>query len=147
MQNTYGRPSAIAVIHGDRKTPMLKGSVRFYQRPYGVLVETELSGLPNSSDGFFGFHIHDGNTCAGEQFPQTGNHFDRKGQAHPRHAGDLPPLLSYGGRAYMAVVSDRFSIREIIGRTVVVHGKSDDFRSQPGGDAGEKIGCGVITKR
>ena len=147
MQNTYGRPSAIAVIRGDRKTPMLKGSVRFYQRPYGVLVETELSGLPNSSDGFFGFHIHDGNTCAGKQFPQTGIHFDRKGQAHPRHAGDLPPLLSYGGRAYMAVVSDRFSIREIIGRTVVVHGKSDDFRSQPGGDAGEKIGCGVITKR
>lgn len=147
MVNTYGRPLAVAAIKGDKKSPMLKGMVRFYQRPYGVLIEAEVFGLPTNSDGFFGFHIHDGNTCIGQQFVKTGNHFDRKGQTHPRHAGDLPPLLSYGGRAYLAVISDRFSIREIIGRTVVIHGETDDFRSQPSGDAGEKIACGVITKR
>lgn len=147
MTNTYGRASAVATIRGDRNNPMLRGAVRFYQRPYGVLVEAQVSGLPNSPDGFFGFHIHDGSSCAGERFPATGNHYDKRSDQHPRHAGDLPPLLSYGGRAYMAVVTDRFSIRDIMGRTVVIHGNTDDFRTQPSGDAGEKIACGVITRR
>ena len=147
MAGTYGRPSAVAVVKGDRSNPLLRGTVRFYQRPYGILVEAELTGLPSNLDGFFGFYIHDGSSCMGERFLATGGHYDQKRNTHPRHAGDLPPLLSYGGRAYMTVVSDRFSIREIIGRTVVIHGKTDDFRSQPSGDAGEKIACGVIIKR
>lgn len=147
MINTYGRPSAVAVIRGDRGNPLLKGTVRFYQKPYGVLVETDVSGLPNNSSGFFGFHIHDGSSCMGEGFPATGSHYDRGKHPHPRHAGDLPPLLSYGGRGYMAVISDRFSIRDIIGRTVVIHANADDFLTQPSGNAGEKIACGVITRR
>ena len=64
--------------------------------------------------------------------------------AHPMHSGDLPPLLSATGRAYMAVLTDRFSIGQIIGKTVVVHSRADDFQSQPAGNAGEKIACGVI---
>lgn len=147
MIGTYGRAAAVAVVRGDRKNPLLKGLVRFYQRPGGVLVEAEVSGLPNSPGGFFGFHIHDGGSCAGEGFPATGSHYDRRPNLHPRHAGDLPPLLSYGGRAYMAVVTDRFSIRDVIGRTVVIHGNADDFHSQPSGNAGEKIACGAIIKR
>lgn len=147
MASTYGRVSAVAVIRGDRKNPLLKGKVRFYQRPGGVLVVAEVSGLPNSQDGFFGFHIHDGSSCMGEGFSATGSHYDRGRNPHPRHAGDLPPLLSYGGRAYLAVITDRFSIGDIVGRTVVIHGKADDFRSQPSGNAGEKIACGVITGR
>ena len=147
MVNTYGRPSAVARIKGDRSTPMLQGLVHFYQRIGGVLVVAEISGLPNNQDGFFGFHIHDGSSCMGERFQATGNHFDRRQNMHPKHAGDLPPLLSYNGRAYMAVITDRFSIREIMGRTVVIHGSADDFHTQPSGNAGEKIACGVITRR
>lgn len=76
----------------------------------------------------------------------TGGHYDPRGGLHPLHGGDLPPLLSCGGRAYMAVLTDRFSIREILGRTIVIHGKADDFRTQPSGDSGEKIACGVIHR-
>ena len=147
MVGTYGRPSAVAPIKGNKKAPLLKGMVRFYQRSGGVLIEAEVSGLPNNPGGFFAFHIHDGSSCMGEGFPATGSHYDSKQNSHPRHAGDLPPLLSYGGRAYMAVITDRFSIRDIIGRTVVIHANADDFRSQPSGNAGEKIACGVITRR
>ncbi len=146
MRNISGRPMAMATVRGDRQTPMLKGIVRFYQRPYGVLIEADIIGLPGNKSGFFGFHIHDGAFCAGEGYPTTGGHYDLHKQPHPQHAGDLPPLLSYGGRAYLAVVTDRFSIRDILGRTVVIHSDPDDFRTQPAGNAGTKIGCGVITR-
>lgn len=102
----------------------------------------DISGLPIS--GFFGFHIHEGGSCSGLQFSDTKAHYDPTNMAHPMHSGDLPPLLSATGRAYMAVLTDRFSIGQIIGKTVVVHSRADDFQSQPAGNAGEKIACGVI---
>ena len=68
-------------------------------------------------------------------------------QLHPKHAGDLPPLLVCRGNAYLSVKTDRFTVNEIIGRTVVIHSDPDDFHSLPAGNAGMKIGCGVIYKR
>lgn len=145
MQNVFERPAARAQLSGGRDAPMLRGTVSFYQRPGGVLVVAKLSGLPRQN-GFFGFHIHAGGTCAGVDFADTGSHYNPTDLSHPNHAGDLPPLLGYGGRAYLAVITDRFSIADIIGRTVVIHRDADDFVSQPAGNAGVKIGCGVIEK-
>lgn len=136
---------ASAVIRGGQEAPDLSGVARFFQRSDGVLVTIQVTGLPaENPGGFFGLHIHGGSGCAGENFAGTGGHFDPAGTPHPAHAGDLPPLLSCGGRAYLAVLTDRFTVADIIGRTVVIHGGSDDFRSQPAGDAGTKIACGVI---
>lgn len=140
------RPAATANIRGSREHSGLRGVVRFYQFPGGILVEADISGLPNNSAGFYGFHIHEGRNCDGDNFSGTSDHFGAGTSAHPRHAGDLPPLLSRNGYAYMAVMSDRFSIPDILGRTVVVHEMPDDFKTQPAGDAGRKIGCGVICK-
>ena len=116
----------------------------FYQTKDGVLVSARISGLPQSEAGFFGFHIHEGENCKGDSFKNTGGHYNPKDRPHPSHAGDLPPLLSCSGSAYMTVKSCRFRVRDIIGRTVIIHGGTDDFRTQPSGDAGEKIACGVI---
>lgn len=146
MREQNSRPAAIARLRGTGDALGLKGTVRFYQHPGGVLVEVTVFGLPDNKSGIYGFHIHEGGSCAGFGVPMTGGHYDSKGRTHPNHAGDLPPLLSCGGRAYMAVLTDRFSIREILGRTVIIHGKADDFRSQPSGDSGEKIACGVIHR-
>ncbi len=140
------RPVAFARLQGDREHMGLTGTVRFYQLPGGVLVEAEVMGLPNNGSGFFGFHIHEGADCSGTDFATTGGHFSGKYAPHPQHAGDLPPLLSCNGRAYMAVMTDRFSIREVLGRTVVIHGSPDDFKTQPSGDAGRKIACGAIER-
>lgn len=140
------RPMAVARIKGGREVPLLKGEVRFYQYPGGVLVEADVSGLPDNGAGFYGFHIHTGSACAGGDFSETGGHYDPAGRLHPQHAGDLPPLLSYGSRAYLAVMTDRFSLADVIGRTVVIHAMPDDFHSQPAGDAGMKIGCGTIER-
>ena len=138
------RPTAIARIRGGRQYPLLMGTAWFYQLPNGVLVETEISGLPANGAGFYGFHIHTGRVCGDRDFAATGGHYAPADTLHPKHAGDLPPLLSNNGNAYMAVVTDRFSIPEIINRTVVVHSDPDDLHTQPAGNTGQKIGCGVI---
>ena len=136
---------ASAVIRGGQEALDLSGVARFFQRSDGILVTIQVTGLPaENPGGFFGLHIHGGSGCAGENFAGTGGHFNPAGTPHPAHAGDLPPLLSCGGRAYLAVLTDRFTVADIIDRTVVIHGGSDDFRSQPAGDAGTKIACGVI---
>ena len=94
----------------------------------------------------FAFHIHEGDSCAGESFPETGGHYNPAARPHPWHAGDLPPLFSHDGSAFLAVRTGRFSLQEILGKTVVIHRQPDDFTTQPSGAAGEKIACGVIRR-
>ena len=124
----------------------LKGTVKFYPVNCGTLVVAEVTGLPKSETGFFALHIHEGERCSGVGFADTLGHFNPTGAEHPRHAGDLPPLLSQNGRAFLAVETNRFSVWEIIGRTVVIHSGADDFHTQPAGNAGNKIACGVIRR-
>lgn len=141
------RPDAVAQINGGPNAPCLSGEVRFYQECESILVIAKLSRLPHTSEtGFFALHIHEGNSCAGTDFSETGGHYNPNERNHPNHAGDLPPLMECRGNAYLAVRTDRFRVREIIGRTVVIHSGPDDFHSQPAGNAGTKIACGVICK-
>ena len=143
----YRCPDAVAYIKGGADAPSLSGEVRFYQECGNVLVVADIAGMPTSNGpGFFALHIHDGNSCGGEDFARTGGHYNPKEMHHPNHAGDLPPLMRYCDRAFLAVRTDRFCVQEIIGKTVVIHGDPDDFRSQPAGNAGEKIACGVICR-
>lgn len=140
--STY--PRAFAKIRGANEYQQLGGIVRFFPRNGGVIVEADIFGLPRTETNFFAFHIHEGGNCAGIGFPNTGGHYNPGRTLHPNHAGDLPPLLSNHGIAYMKVFTDRFGIAEIIGKTVMIHSHPDDFHTQPSGNAGSKIGCGVI---
>ena len=141
-------PSAVAVLRGSSAEPELQGKVWFFQTKEGVVVVAEVSGLPkqDACGGVFGFHIHEGMGCGGDDFAETKGHYDPTGCAHPYHAGDLPPLFSNRGDAWMAVLTDRFSLEEVLGRTVVLHGKPDDFTTQPAGNSGRKIACGIIRR-
>ena len=146
MQQKTISPNAIAIIRGSDAYPNLCGQVRFYQRRHLVMVEADIRGLPNTETGFFGFHIHAGDSCSGADFADTGSHYNPATSPHPSHAGDLPPLMYCHGSAYLAVATSRFHIEDILGRTVVIHSMADDFHSQPAGNAGTKIACGVIQK-
>ncbi len=147
MQYCGKRPYAAAQIRGGMEAPQLSGCVQFYQENGCVLIVAKLSDLSKENEtGFFGFHIHEGDNCSGTDFSGTDSHYNPFGQAHPKHAGDLPPLLKCQGNAYLSVRTDRFSVSDIIGRTVVIHSDPDDFHSQPAGNAGKKIACGVICK-
>ena len=138
--------SAIARIQGDSEYPGVHGIVRFFQREDGVMVEAVVTGLPRTETGFYAFHIHEGENCEGEGFPNSGGHFNPGKATHPNHAGDLPPLLADHGNAYLRVLSGRFHVGEVIGKTVIIHAQPDDFHTQPSGNAGKKIACGVIQR-
>ncbi|MBR6515165.1 MAG: superoxide dismutase family protein [Clostridia bacterium] len=138
------RPDAVCLIRGGRDAPGLLGKISFFQNKKSVSIQADISGLPESISGFFGFHIHEGISCKGDNFADTGGHYNPKGRPHPSHSGDLPPLLKCNGGAYMTVLTDRFTVNEIIGKTVVIHSMPDDFTTQPSGNSGTKIACGVI---
>lgn len=147
------KPSTCAVIKGSEKYPDISGIVRFYQQRNGVLVAAEINGLPYSEslckNQIYGFHIHSGNKCEGDMadpFSDAMTHYNSMNCLHPFHAGDLPSLFGNHGYAFGAFVTDRFTLSEVIGRTVIIHGNPDDFASQPSGNAGEKLACGVIKR-
>lgn len=137
----HAKPGAAAWVRGERG---LRGKVQFIPCGEATLVIADICGLPDSETGFFAFHIHEGKDCCAKGFPNTLGHYDPKNVPHPNHAGDLPPLLSCAGKAYLAVLTGRFQVKDIIGKTVVIHSNADDFTTQPAGNPGSKIACGVI---
>ena len=146
-------PQAEAALRGSSLYPELRGRTRFYQTPWGVLTATQVRGLPTAPGScggrFFALHIHQGGACGGTEadpFADAGSHYDPGRCPHPDHAGDLPPLLGAGGQAFQITLTDRFSLEEILGKTVILHSHPDDFTTQPAGDAGQKIACGVIRR-
>lgn len=146
MRNTLRRPAAVARVRGE--TPEgPAGTVSFYPARAGTLVVADIANLPSGGDcasGVFGFHIHEGASCGGDGFAETMGHLNNTPCGHPYHTGDLPPLFACGGRAFLAVLTGRFRISDIIGHTVVIHSHPDDFATQPSGNSGAKIACGEI---
>ncbi|MGN1316940.1 MAG: superoxide dismutase family protein [Acutalibacteraceae bacterium] len=145
------RADAVAFVRGSSEFPEIKGRVLFYSVPKGVIVRAEISGLPKKEgecdNPVFAFHIHSGGECSGNEtdpFADAGTHYNPEECPHPYHAGDLPPLFGAGGKAFSAFLTDRISIKEILGRTIIIHSRPDDFTTQPSGNSGEKIACGVI---
>lgn len=149
----HRKPHSYAIIRGSDEYPDIRGQVRFFQTKHGTLVAAEVFGLPGKcsccQDGIFAFHIHEGSLCTGncqDPFAQTMSHYNPDSCDHPYHAGDLPPLFGNDGYAFSVVLTDRFSACEIIGRTILIHSGPDDFTTQPSGNSGSKIACGVIRK-
>lgn len=145
------RPDASAVIKGSSEYPGISGIVDFYRSDKGTVVSVSIKGLPHlkrpCTSRIFGFHIHEGGACEGDKndpFAKAMAHFDKGDCDHPYHSGDLPPLPGAGEYGIMSFLTDRFSVDDIIGRTVIIHEKPDDLITQPSGNAGKKIACGVI---
>lgn len=139
-------PSAYALIRGNKDNPKLHGTAYFYGTPFGgALVEVEVFGLPENMTSFYGMHIHENGDCT-LPFDKTGNHYNPTNSLHPMHAGDMPPLLGNHGYAYSVFYTERFNINDIINRSIIIHDMADDFTSQPSGNSGIKIGCGVIYR-
>lgn len=81
-----------------------------------------------------------------DPFADAMSHYNPNDCEHPHHAGDLPPLFGNDGFALLLFLTSRFSVDEIIGKTVIIHDQPDDFTTQPSGNSGTKIACGVIGK-
>lgn len=140
-------PQAYAQIKGSNDYKDISGIVKFYQTANGTLVYAIVTGLPDNAS-FHGFHIHSGNECSGnndDPFANAKSHYNPNKSTHPNHAGDLPSLINNGGFAFSIFLTDRFTVKEIIDKTVIIHEKPDDFTTDPSGSSGEKIACGKIT--
>ncbi|HHU18369.1 MAG: superoxide dismutase family protein [Anaerovoracaceae bacterium] len=147
---------AYAQIKGGPLAPQLQGIVYFRGIPNGTQVCIEVYGLPayrpsqNNSPpiGPHGFHIHEFGVCEvgdpNDPFQSAGSHWNPTNEPHGNHAGDLPVLFSNNGYSNMCFVTNKFKVEDIIGRTVIIHENPDDYRSQPSGNAGRRLGCGVI---
>lgn len=147
------QPQAMADLMGSSDYPSLRGTVRIFTVDKGTLIAVEVNGLPSSKNScessVLGFHIHSGVSCSGNEkdpFADALTHYNPNACEHPHHAGDMPPLFSNNGYAFMIFLTDRFSADEVIGKTVIIHAMPDDFKTQPSGDSGMKIACGIIEK-
>jgi superoxide dismutase, Cu-Zn family len=129
-----------------------RGTARFEQVDRGVRVEVRVEGLEQG--GEHGFHVHAFGDCSDPAGESMGDHYDPMGHPHalppgmPRHAGDMGNLFAdENGVATLEETFGTMSLVQppapILGRALVVHGERDDG-SQPDGDAGDAIACGVI---
>ena len=141
---------AIAVLMPAENNPV-RGVVRFEKTEGGIKVTADVTGL---TPGKHGFHIHEFGDCSAPDFTSAGGHFMVSGETHgaptsaTSHLGDMGNLeAGADGHAYVEWIDSHISFdgpNSIIGRSMVVHEKEDDLTTQPTGNAGGRIACGVI---
>ncbi len=132
------------------------GTVRFEPVGGKVVVTAEISGLKANSE--HGFHVHEKGDCSVPDATSAGGHFNPGGKPHAhygqaeRHGGDMPNLKAdAAGNAKYRWESDLLTVgsgpANVIGRGVVIHRDPDDYSSQPAGNSGPRLSCGVITAK
>jgi len=131
------------------------GTMTFAQQDDKVLIRGQFTGL---TPGAHGFHIHDKGDCSAPDGTSAGGHFNPFAKHHgdparpDHHAGDLPMLVAGAdGQARFEALMDGISLEvgpgNILGRGVVIHAQPDDFTTQPAGNSGPRVACGVITAK
>lgn len=122
----------------------------------GVHITGEVGGLKPGD--VRGFHIHEKGDCSAADASSAKGHFNPTNHPHghhgkvERHAGDLPNMVAdaNGNAIYRAEVRGMqvtSGAAGIIGRSVVIHADPDDYQSQPAGNSGRRVGCGIIAGR
>jgi Cu-Zn family superoxide dismutase len=133
------------------------GSAALKSTSKGVRISVRVSDLPA---GTHAFHIHAAGSCEGPDFKSAGGHFNPEGKMHGTmnpagsHAGDLPNFtVGADGKAHFTVVAQGVilgdgpnSLFHEGGTSLVIHEKADDYKTDPAGNAGARIACGVIEK-
>jgi len=144
----YGTNIATAIINGGLENPSIYGTVIFRPMGEGTLVSANIYGLPPMyGNSFHGFHLHENGICdITKDFSDAGGHYNPTGEAHGMHAGDFPSLLSCNGFAKLEFYTNRFRPSDILGRSVIIHENPDDFRTDPAGNSGKRIACGIARK-
>ncbi|MDE2441157.1 MAG: superoxide dismutase family protein [Betaproteobacteria bacterium] len=135
-----------------RSGSAVSGKVTFAESNGRLRVDAQVAGL---TPGEHGFHIHEVGDCSATDASSAKGHFNPTGKAHGHHAGsehhggDMPNLVANAaGEAHFSAEIDGLSLSGmtgVIGRSVVIHADPDDYKSQPAGNSGKRIACGVIV--
>jgi Cu-Zn family superoxide dismutase len=144
-------PRASATLE-PRSGSSVSGTVSFQAAGQKVRVEANVAGL---TPGEHGFHVHEIGDCSAADATSAKGHFNPAGKPHghhggaARHAGDMPNLVAdSSGKATLSAELDMLSLTEgpagIVNRSVVIHADPDDYKTQPAGNSGKRVACGVI---
>jgi superoxide dismutase, Cu-Zn family len=127
------------------------GIVTFTASEGGIKVIADLQGL---SPGKHGIHIHECGDCSATDGTSAGGHFNPLSKTHGapmdamRHEGDMGNIVAdASGKAHLEYIDTMIALEgenSIIGRSVIIHKNEDDFKTQPTGNAGARVACGVI---
>ena len=130
------------------------GTAQLTQTPHGVLIAVDLHGL---KAGVHAIHLHEVGKCEGPDFKSAGGHFNPAKKSHGfmvaegPHAGDMPNVdVPKDGKLKAELIAPDATLDTLLdadGAALVVHAKADDYKSQPAGDAGDRVACGVIEKK
>lgn len=150
MANGQEAATATAEMHNRDGRPV--GQVQLQGTPNGLIVTAEFTDLP---EGAHGFHIHAVGACE-PPFESAGGHFNPENRQHGmrnpqgKHAGDLPNLeVPASGEQtveHFAVGLSLDDLSDEDGSALVVHASADDYATDPAGNAGDRIACGVISR-
>jgi len=148
-----GGPMAMAKLEATRGNTAA-GTVMFHQQGNQVMVHARVEGLKPGQE--HGFHIHEKGDCSSGDGMSSGGHFNPSGKPHgpqdtDHHAGDLPALKADAqGRAdvkfQLAGVAVGSGAADIVGKGLIVHAMPDDYKTQPTGNSGARVACGVIVR-
>jgi Cu-Zn family superoxide dismutase len=132
----------------------VEGEISFQKSATGVRITGELTGL---EPGNHGIHVHENGDCSGDKAEGSGGHFAPEGdphgapsdQAEEHHVGDLGNLVAEAdGTATVDLSDNELTLNRgpngIIGKALVVHAGEDDLTSQPSGNSGDPLSCGVL---
>lgn len=149
-EKTGGLSKAVCVLH-PTQGHKAQGTIWFTRRGGEIEITGEITGL---SPGVHAFHVHEYGDCSAPDAMSTGGHFNPEAKKHgdihskERHVGDLGNIKADGTGKAIVDIRDReikFSgPHSIIGRGLIVHAAADDFKTQPTGNAGGRVACGVI---
>lgn len=139
---------ASAQMHSDTMKS-INGVVTFKKKEGLLLVTADFKGLkPNTK---LGFHIHQNGVCEGPDYKTAGDHYNPTQMKHgspdatQRHKGDMGNLQTdKNGNAKMTITLNETTLEEIMGKSVLVHASADDFKTQPSGNSGARIACGLV---
>lgn len=147
--------AAAAVQLSSTKDSTANGGLKISASGTGVKISGMVQGLQPDSE--FGFHFHEKGDCSAPDATSAGAHFNPTNQQHgnpqaqPHHAGDMPNVKSDAqGVAEVSIDNPDVSLQsgepnDILGKALVLHARPDDYKTQPSGDSGDRIACGVVA--
>lgn len=152
--STTSGPSRASATLQPKSGSNTAGTVSFQQQPGGVLMTAAITGLPPNT--VHGFHVHEKGDCSAPDAMSAGGHFNPTGKQHGQmtmpdhHAGDMNNVTAdASGNVRVSMLLPSLTVgtgaNSVIGRAVVVHKDPDDYKTQPTGNAGGRIACGVVA--
>lgn len=132
--------------------PKVSGTVRFTNEAGGVHVVADVKGV---KPGQHGFHLHEKGDCSSPDYKSAGGHFNPGNAAHacdptnPRHAGDFGNItVGADGTGHLDMTTVALSFdgpNSLLGKAVILHAGQDDCKTQPTGNSGDRLACGVVN--